>query len=252
MSVIERDSRDIWKLIAYETGMESSLLLVSKSARSGLLGYIKEYILPLLATVYLPQRAIDLEVEKDVIKEFYRLREGKISYPNGNWVRPIHIVINKILTNILNNGYESDLMRFSSLLKARVDVNASSSQRQIPLLSVCDKLGSLFSTPPFSIRPSDEQKRIAYSRIVELLSLLLDAGANPNVQAYPSTPLVTILVQQAFGNEDIELDSTMIAMLLKRGADPDLIPLNDTYGLGQSPRSLAVGKMAALFNRSLK
>lgn len=244
---IQRESADIWKIIAYEAGIESlsTLPLVSTEARAGILLYIKEYILPLLVNIQIPQRAVLFE--NSATQQFYRLREGKVFNQNGGWLRPIHVIIKDILKNILNvnEEYKNAFTSFKSLLQTGVNVNAQSGQRQIPLLSVCDMLGTLFSIP--SLSSSERQKSIAYGRILNLLGLLLNAGANPNVQACPSTPLVTILAQQAFGNEDSKLKVEMITMLLKQGADPDLVPVGDTYGLGKSPRTMAVGPLAELF-----
>lgn len=233
MSVMQTKA-DVWQRIAYYTGIAGldSLPLVSKIVREGFLIYLKEHILPTLASITTPQGT--LIFEDSVIQQFYRLRQGKI-FNHTSWIRPIHVLTKNVLDNITEcmipsfsaHAYEKALTNFKFLLQVGADVNAPSEQSEIPLLSVCKKVATFFSSEfVFMITMLEEQdatEKKIHGRILELLSLLLNAGADPNVQqAPPSTSLLTILPKKVLGKNRLELKSTVIDMLIKQGAHPPL------------------------------
>lgn len=226
-------SSEVWFLIAEKVAEDdwkplfTSLPFVNRSARGGILAYLESRVLPILekiapvekflATTTRCQR-LQMELER---KQFYSER---------HWQKHIHVSIKELLRNSSFENWD----RFEDLLRARADVNAFTSQHSTPLLLVCDALGDLFSE---RMEPDARQRR--YTSILKMMKSLLQHGADPNLQGFPSTPLVTILSQQPFGSEDRTLMKELIELLIAHGADRGRIPVNDIYGTNKPPTELA-------------
>ncbi|MCC5831801.1 MAG: hypothetical protein JJU12_02015 [Chlamydiales bacterium] len=201
---------------------------------------MKTHILPLLekiggieeslATITRCQR-LQLELERiHLVKE-------------RHWHKHIHIVIKKLLVKADRESW----VRFENLLAARADINSFTSGRSTPLLLSLHTLGSLFTK---DMRVEERKRR--YREIKEIVKRLLEHGADPNLQGFPSTPLLTLLAFRPIGQVEKALIETLLGMLVRYGADPYLIPKNDCYGSSKSPYELAKQGFFSLSLESFK
>lgn len=231
------DCKDAWRGVVQEVARQdwsylcTTLSCVSRSARSAALEHIERCVLPLMERICSPSLEITVE------QRYHKYRgelERKISIKDRYWQRPLHLCIKNLLNSIHTDGYQVEWEKWQHLLATRVNLEATSSGGATALLLVCDCLCSLFSKKLIG-----EVLHAAHGRLLELLKGLLLAGADPNHQGNPSTPLVTILSQQPYSSDDGRLMYTMIELLLAYKADPQLIPTKDRYQLGKSPCQLA-------------
>lgn len=226
-------SAEVWYLIAEKVAEEdwkplfSTLPFVCRTARGGAIEYLNAYVLPKL------QKIAKVDASLSIVSRCQNLQnalERKHCFLERHWHKPIHMAIK----NLLRNGGPENWKRVEDLLEARVEVNSFTSQRSTPLLLVCDALGEIFTA---RMEPSERSER--YEEIIQITKRLLEHGADPNVEGFPSTPLVTILSQQPPSDEEKNLMRKLVDLLVKHGARVEVIPNGDHFGLNKSPAALA-------------
>jgi len=220
--IAERVAEDDWKPLF------RTLPYVSWKVRGGVVKYLQLRVLPHLQKIGRVMAALPMATR------CHRLQmelEREIPISNRHWQKHIHIVIKELLKSGCDNV---KWQRFHDLIGARVDLNARTSQNQTPLLILCDSLGTLFSS-----RLAAEERTAKYDLIVEIMQQLLEHGADPNRQGFPSTPLATILSQQPPSDEERVLMGTLVELLLEHGADGHHIPTGDIYDLNKKPLEMA-------------
>lgn len=214
---------DLWqKLIenARGTSLLTILPCVSTELRSLVYKYLESVVLPILARIGQCQ-SIKAAIED-------KIEAGR------HWTRRIHLVMSELLRNIEGENYHRSLLDLERLLEVRANVNAVTSQKVTPLLQICDALGELYAK---TLLPNS--RKLIYQRVLDITDKLLRAGADPNQQGYPSTPLITILAQQPFSFQEVSLMKALVVLYVNCGANVDLLPKNDIYALDKSPRQLA-------------
>lgn len=214
---------DLWqKLIenARGTPLLTTLPCVNTELRILVYKYLESVVLPIVT------RVSQCQSIKAALED--KIEVGR------HWKRRIHLVMSDLLRNIEGENYPQSLLDLERLLVVRANLNAFTLQKVTPLLQICDALGELYSKRLFP-----NTRTLIYQRILDITEKLLRAGADPNQQGYPSTPLVTILAQQPFSFQEVALMKALVSLYVTYGANVDLLPKNDLYALDKSPRQLA-------------
>lgn len=169
--------------------------------------------------------------------------ERPLSYGKDQEERPIHQLTKMLLSHLASSIFDDLACEWEALLNAKTDLNAFTSQRQTPLLLLCDYVVTIH----FSLDVDDEERVNMDQRLLWMLEKLLEKGADPNLQGFPSIPLMMLMVQAPNSRQDALLEKRFVEYLVRFDADPDLIPLDDCYHSNLSPRSYAQRRRLDLY-----
>lgn len=152
------------------------------------------------------------------------LIEKKLPLGKG-WEKMIHQETSRLLSYLGVDAFESFHQNWIELLVA-CGVNATSSLSQTPLLQICEHALKLIEIKEERIKKEKD--------LLVCLESILKKGANPNFNGFPASPLVLLISQSPFSQEDIQFINQMLSLLCWYGADP-FRPSENRYGVTPSP-----------------
>ncbi len=182
----------------------------------------------------LPQeisRSIDLSPVKPIIAQIPTPQEELST--NRALSSPVYLAVAALLKKIEGNeeDFQKEYGTFEKLLAEGADANQVF-RNQTPLDQLFFSLGGLYMK-----RMPTQVRQTVYQRVYDITERLLIAKADPNKPSARSTPLTTLLAQDAPSSQEVNLKNKLVNLSKQYGADLSLKPAADRYNIG-SPESL--------------